>query len=360
MERDAFISYSHKRDIPLAQALQRGLHKLTRSWTRRPVLSVFRDTTSLSANHDLWWSIQKELERARYFIYLASPEAASSRWVNKEVEFWLNNRPMSRFLIAVSDGRIEWDYDAGDFDWAVTDAVPAILRGKFTAVPLWVDLVKVRKAEKYSLRHLDFRDAVTTLAAPLHGISKDELDSADIRERRKTSRLRNAAAFLLSLLLVTSLAGGGIAWQQRNAALVRAHISASQALSARALDIADTDPRKAAQLALYATQAHPTSESTQALARAMEVNGSVARHLRGGYGALFDYMGAGTAPLTHVTISRDNSVLAYLSTFEDYESSSVNRKVHITASPSAKNYLPSIRPGRRAPTPHYLALTVVG
>ncbi len=52
-KRDAFISYSHQRDLGLARALQHGLHHLARPWARRSAIKVFRDTTSLSANHDL-------------------------------------------------------------------------------------------------------------------------------------------------------------------------------------------------------------------------------------------------------------------------------------------------------------------
>lgn len=166
MDRDGFISYSHLRDRELAQALQRGMHELARPWTRRQQISVFRDTTSLSANHDLWSSILGELERSRYFIYLASPEAAASRWVQKEIQFWLDNRSPERILIAVGSGTVHWDPSAGDFDWSRTTALPRMLEGVFRAEPLWVDLVEVRTSQKYSLRQPEFRSAVAALAAP--------------------------------------------------------------------------------------------------------------------------------------------------------------------------------------------------
>ncbi|WP_432021873.1 toll/interleukin-1 receptor domain-containing protein [Streptomyces parvus] len=313
MERDGFISYSHARDRELAQALQRGMHKLARPWTRRQVISVFRDTTSLSANHDLWSSILGELERSRYFIYLASPEAAASRWVQKEIRFWLDNRSPDRILIAVGSGTVHWDPAAGDFDWSRTTALPRMLEGVFRAEPLWVDLAEVRRSRKYSLRQAEFRSAVAALAAPLHGRGKDELDSEDIRQRRTALHLLRGAVTVLSLLLVTSLAAGGYAWQKRGEALDRARVSASQALAAHSMELADTDPRKAAQFALYAREAAPTSESTRALARAVDANSSVARHLLGGLGAAADYMGSGGAAATQVAVSGDGSTLAYFS-----------------------------------------------
>ncbi|MFD4749683.1 toll/interleukin-1 receptor domain-containing protein [Streptomyces rubiginosohelvolus] len=313
MERDGFISYSHARDRELAQALQRGMHKLARPWTRRQVISVFRDTTSLSANHDLWSSILGELQRSRYFIYLASPEAAASRWVQKELRFWLDNRSPDRILIAVGSGTVHWDPAAGDFDWSRTTALPRMLEGVFRAEPLWVDLVEVRRSRKYSLRQAEFRSAVAALAAPLHGRGKDELDSEDLQQRRIALRLLRGAVTVLSLLLVTSLAAGGYAWQKRGEALDRARVSASQALAAHAMELADTDPRKAAQFALYAEEAEPTSESARALARAVEANSSVARHLLGGLGAAADYTGSGGAAATEVAVSGDGSTLAYFS-----------------------------------------------
>ncbi|MFJ8231893.1 TIR domain-containing protein [Streptomyces sp. NPDC094448] len=315
MKRDGFISYSHKRDIELAQALQRGLHQLARPWTRRPVLSVFRDTTSLSANHDLWSSILNELEQTRYFIYLASPEAAQSRWVRKEIQFWLDNRPLDRFLIAVSSGQVAWDQDAGDFDWERTDALPDLLRGRFTTEPLWVDLTRIREGSKYSLRQAEFRDAVGTLAAPLHGVGKDALDSEDIRQHRLSARLRRGAISGLVVLLVMALAAGGLALQQRNEALDRARTSASQALAARALETLDADPRKAAQFALYAEKVKPTADSAQALAATVAANSSVVGHLKAGSDAVSLELGSRSRPPAQVAISRDGEVLAYYAAF---------------------------------------------
>ncbi|MFJ1746354.1 TIR domain-containing protein [Streptomyces sp. NPDC088116] len=310
--RDAFISYSHKRDVELAQGLQRGLQRLARPWTRRQMISVFRDTTSLSANSDLGGSIKRELARSRYFIYLASPEAAASRWVREEIGYWVANRPMDHFLIAISSGSIAWDADSGDFDWSRTTALPQdALRSKFSREPLWVNLTDIRRSGKFSLRDAEFRDAVAALAAPLHGMDKDALESEDLRQHRLATRVLRSAVAALSVLLVTSLVAGVVAWQQRGEALARARTSASQALAARALEVAASDPRKAAQFALYAEQVQPTGESTEALARAMTANEGVSRHFEAGTDAVADFRGAGTVPACRVAISPDGGTFAY-------------------------------------------------
>jgi hypothetical protein len=87
---DGFISYSHVKDKPIAAALRSVVQKLGKPWYRRRALQVFLDNTSLSATPGLWPSIEQALDSSRYFLLLASPEAASSKWVGKEVAHWLD------------------------------------------------------------------------------------------------------------------------------------------------------------------------------------------------------------------------------------------------------------------------------
>jgi hypothetical protein len=46
---------------------------------------VFRDDSSLSASAHLWPSIEQALSQSHFLILLASPEAATSRWMGPEV-----------------------------------------------------------------------------------------------------------------------------------------------------------------------------------------------------------------------------------------------------------------------------------
>src|SRR5262245_28370624 len=89
---DAFISYSHAKDKPVAAALQSVIQRLGKPWYRRRALRVFRDDTSLSATPHLWPAIEQALAQSRYLILLASPEAAGSQWVGKEVAYWLAHK----------------------------------------------------------------------------------------------------------------------------------------------------------------------------------------------------------------------------------------------------------------------------
>ena len=89
---DAFISYSHANDKAVAAALQAAVQRLGKPWYRRRALRLFRDDTSLSATPHLWPAIESALDRSRFLILIASPDAAASQWVAKEVEYWLDRK----------------------------------------------------------------------------------------------------------------------------------------------------------------------------------------------------------------------------------------------------------------------------
>src|SRR5258705_4248702 len=105
---DAFLSYSHAKGKPIAAALQSVVQKLGKPWYRRRALRVFRDDTSLTASPQLWPSIEQALARSRYLILLASPEAAASPWVAKEVIYWLDRKSIDSLLIALTEGKLVW------------------------------------------------------------------------------------------------------------------------------------------------------------------------------------------------------------------------------------------------------------
>ncbi len=99
----AFISYSHAADGRLAPALQGGLHRFARPFLRLRALRVFRDEASLSANPGLWSSIEQALGNSQFFILLASPEAARSPWVGREIAYWVHHKSPATFLIVLTD-----------------------------------------------------------------------------------------------------------------------------------------------------------------------------------------------------------------------------------------------------------------
>ena len=105
----AFISYKRDPDLRIATALQSALHRIGRPWYKPYAMRVFRDKTDIPLSHKLWSTIQQGLEQSEYLILLASPQAATqSPWVEKEVTYWVNNRPLENLLIILADGQIRW------------------------------------------------------------------------------------------------------------------------------------------------------------------------------------------------------------------------------------------------------------
>jgi WD40 repeat protein len=205
MKYHGFLSYSHAADGKLAPALQRALHNLARPWYSFRLIHVFRDQTSLSANPALWGSIQAALASSEYFLLMASPEAARSKWVQQEVRWWLTNRSISKLFIILTDGDAQWNDSANDFDWSCTSALPDDLRGKFKQEPLYVNLRWAKGQEQLSLRHSQFRSATLDIAAPLLGKPKDELDGEDVRRYRGARRLARGGIAILIILLLLSI-----------------------------------------------------------------------------------------------------------------------------------------------------------
>ncbi len=216
---DAFISYSHAADGELAPQLQRGLEQLAKPWSKRRALRVFRDDTGLSASPDLWDSIVAGLDGAKWFVVLASPDSAASVWVNREIEHWLASSPdaRERLLPVVTGGIWRWDEASNGFSSDST-AVPPAIREAFHSEPRHLDLSWARDDEHLDLRRAEFRSAIADLAAPMHGIPKDDLESDDIRIHRRTVRLRRAAVASLAAFAVAVAALAVVALVLQNRA----------------------------------------------------------------------------------------------------------------------------------------------
>jgi len=292
MTFNGFISYSHAADGRLAPAIQRGLHRLAKPWHRRRALWIFRDQTGLAVTPGLWSSIQTALDGSDYFLLLASPEAARSPWVNREIEHWIAGKSADRILPVVTDGEWAWDNDRGDFTEGST-AVPPSLRGVFTEEPFFLDLRWARGSEHLSLQHSRFRDAIAQLAAPMHGVSKDELEGEDVRQHRRARRLLSVAA--VTLLVLTVLASVTGVSAVRNAE--RARNNAAEALrqqkvadnqrdsaarsageASRQGELAKQEQARAARASLTADQAGQSAKQAEQTARQAE---QAAKHQQG-------------------------------------------------------------------------------
>jgi WD40 repeat protein len=279
---DAFVSYSHAADGRLAPALQRGLEQLARPWYRPRALRVFRDETGLAVNPHLWTSITHALEDSEWFVILCSPEAAGSEWVGREIDHWLACRSAERVLLVLTDGDLVWEAAAGDFNRLRTTAVPPSVFGAFADEPRHLDLRWARDEDQLDLRHGRFRTAVAEVAAPIHGMARDDLESEDVRQHRRTIRLAWAAALLLVFLLMVSMSLGALALRQVSVTRRQAQINLSRQLAAQSLNALHDGQTDLAQLlAVQAIHTRETAAAQASLVQAAMTEPALDRQLHG-------------------------------------------------------------------------------
>lgn len=274
--QDAFISYSHAADGELAPAIESALERLAKPWYRRRSLSVFRDATGLSVNPHLWTSIAAELDASRKFILLASPSAAASEWVGRELEYWLEKKSADDILIVLTEGTLTWDEEANDFARQRSNALPPVLFGVFTEEPLYLDLSWAHTEGQLDVRHPRFREEIAKLAAAIVGTTPDELIGEDIRLHRQALRLAWSAGAALAVLLLVAVAFAAYALDRRHEALLQRDAAQSRALAAQSLLQLSSDPELSALIGIEAALTSPTRQAVTALRRAIDE--SAVRH----------------------------------------------------------------------------------
>lgn len=267
---DVFISYKHGADSGIAQLVQRGLERFNAPWYRARTVRVFRDTSSLSAAPDAWLSIEQALAESSWFLLVATPKASGSRYVNREVEWWLKNRSIDQLLLVVADGIVTWDNDSGSWDQLATDALPPALTQAQLREPLWVDLRSL--PEPLQSDHPDVQTALAKLISPIRGLPVDEVLGEHVRQRHRTRRLAGSILALLSLLLVVSLVATLTAVDQRGEARKQQRDAERQrdsVLTGSLLKAADdrwlVEPALSVRLALTAAKLEKSSTTRAAL-----------------------------------------------------------------------------------------------
>ena len=215
---DVFISYAHNADRGLVPAIQSGLARVGKPWYRARSLRVFVDKTDLSAAPDLWERIESALSQSKWFVLVASPAAATSKWVTREVDRWVSLGRPDRFLIVLVDGDLAWPEGDADWNWEATDALPRSLSGVFKNEPLWVDVREIPDDAQFARDHGPLYHKIATIAATVHGVELSSLVSQDHRVHKRTVRLAWSIVALLSALLIIASCLGVWANRERQRA----------------------------------------------------------------------------------------------------------------------------------------------
>ena len=198
----AFISYKHVVSSDFARDFELAIKRFGRSPFQRP-LRIFRDEQYIVPGDDLGPTIDTALRSSEYLILLASPEAAASPWVRKELELWCGTLGRaSRLLVVLTSGRIAVDENDATIDWSETDALPDLLQRHMAGLPVWADATAVVEADHRRLENPAYQKVVTSMAAALANIEPNKLIGREWQIRRRNIRLVATIAVVLACLVV--------------------------------------------------------------------------------------------------------------------------------------------------------------
>lgn len=256
-EYDAFISYSRALDGTLAPALRRGVQRFAKPWHRLRTSRVFLDDVSLS---------EDALGRSRWLVLMASPEAAASERVNRELEWWLEHRSAQQILVVLTSGEY-------------SRSVPAFARKALGEDPRWVDLRWLRSAEHVDDSNPRLRSCVADIASVVRGVSKDDLVGEHVRQHRRSLRLaRGAVAALVAGVLVAGLVAVG----QRDSAVAQARTATARGLASAAVANLRTDLALSQVLAAEAYRVEPNVQTRAALFSSLTASPQLDRYVQVG------------------------------------------------------------------------------
>jgi hypothetical protein len=185
----------------------------------------------LGGRDDLWGSTINVMDRSRWLIVVLSRRAAASEWVDKEVAYWLQHRGPDHLMLVVAEGHLQWDEQNRRLDPHGSDVALPVLTEPwaYPSEPFYID---VSQDAPWDIKAPTFRDKVSHLAAPIHGKSKYELASDDVREQRGSRRLRLAVLVTLVVLTIVSLTVAVVAVRQAQELLrLRNHAEARHLVS---------------------------------------------------------------------------------------------------------------------------------
>ena len=199
---DAVISYNHNPvDVRVARMLQQRLEhfRLPRGVKeangKDRIGRIFLDKGELEVTADLDQDIRNALEHTEYLIVICSPKAKGSRWIIREIEYFLQFHSKERILTVVTEGE-------------PADVLPENLL--FREVALEDGSVIREPAEPLScdyrgpIRQAN-RTELPRLAAALLGCKYDDLVQRQKHYRRKRMVLTLAAAAFAVALALTYL-----------------------------------------------------------------------------------------------------------------------------------------------------------
>jgi hypothetical protein len=275
---DAFLSHRSAFGAA-AKRLERDLDHVARRYAARGYAGwrpprVWLDSSSLLPSASLPGELKDRLRRSRFLVVLLDANTASSNWVNKEIEFWLDEvSDIEHLLVVVVDSALTLRWVDGRLD--PDEAVPPALRGRHTEEP-----VRTNYSTRRRLRRVGELDtAVSALCARLLGIelAVEAEHRADWAARRL--RIQGFVGTALVILLVLAVVAAGVAVKQRNIAVQEARVATARLLATEVGDQATAHLDVSQLLAAAAFQQNPNPQSRAALIATATTSPALVRFL---------------------------------------------------------------------------------
>ncbi|HEU0141346.1 MAG TPA: hypothetical protein VFQ79_16605 [Bryobacteraceae bacterium] len=230
---DAFLSYSWKSDSKVAPVVQSLIQRFLRPWYRLRAKTVFRDLSCLPAGSSLEAELFDRLDRSKHLIVLASTEAATSRGMETEAQYWFSRKRDGEVIIIISSG------DAEGWEEIRECLIPPSLRMNLPSAPVWAsirqrrDRILANPADQ-RLRAELIEDLKQVFLRFYPDRDWGQLRGEERSQRRRVLGLLSCVSLLLMTLTAFSWFLRLEAVQQRSLAEHRQRIAVSRQLAAQA------------------------------------------------------------------------------------------------------------------------------
>lgn len=231
---DAFISYRHGgRDHVVAEQIQKDLERfhvpkaIQKATEKKHIGRIFRDQEELVLTNDITDEIRDALRSSRFLIIICSSRTSESKWVSREIDYFLMTHEVDHILTVVTEGE-------------PSEVLPHFLLKK-GAEPLCADYrLPKRKAKKQELPRI---------AAVLLGCGYD-----DLIQRAQQYRAQRFAAIAAAVAAISAMATVYLFWSRTQIVkgLEAARKNQAKYLSNEVENLLENDlDVTAAELALY-------------------------------------------------------------------------------------------------------------
>lgn len=209
----AFISHDHSEyGCKYAVALEKALRDYAKPLFKSRI-KIFRDEKEMYPGDDLGPTIKNALRDSEYFIYLASKEAAESKWIQEEMLTWCGVlKRIDKLIIIHLDGDIVTDAKTESIVWEKTNALPLFLQDYLHSTPVYVNLTWADKDESLEMGNIRFRLIINSITARFQEISPAEMDDRQILIDRRNKRIKNWTVGILFIQFISLLLSTWIAF----------------------------------------------------------------------------------------------------------------------------------------------------